>query len=75
VTERDRISTALLTLRLGVFTVMVLWTLDKFIHPEHAAGVSQNFYGVPGLGGGRWTIVAAKCCNATRPTATHGASG
>jgi hypothetical protein len=22
---------------------------DKFFHPEHAAGVWQNFYGVPGL--------------------------
>lgn len=36
----------LLTLRLGVFVVMFMWTLDKFINPQHAAGVFQNFYGI-----------------------------
>lgn len=41
---------ALLGLRLGVFVVMLMWTLDKFVQPEHTAGVFENFYGLAGLG-------------------------
>lgn len=29
---------------------MVLWVLDKFVHPDHAALVFGSFYGLPGLG-------------------------
>lgn len=35
---------ALLALRLGVFIVMFMWTLDKFVNPEHAARVFSRFY-------------------------------
>lgn len=35
----NRLSLSLLGLRLTVFLVMLMWTLDKFIRPEHAAGV------------------------------------
>ena len=45
-----RLPVALLTLRLGVFIVMIMWTLDKFVQPEHTAGVFANFYGLGGLG-------------------------
>ena len=45
----DRLPVALLTLRLGVFVVMLMWTLDKFIRPEHSARVFANFYGLSGL--------------------------
>jgi len=45
-----RIATALLLLRLGVFLVMFMWTLDKFVNPGHAAGVFAGFYGLEGLG-------------------------
>ncbi len=41
---------SLLLLRLGVFLVMFVWTLDKFVHPEHAAGVFEKFYGLGGFG-------------------------
>ncbi len=41
---------ALLALRLGVFIVMLMWTLDKFVNPSHATGIFANFYGVEGLG-------------------------
>lgn len=34
-----RIPLALLSLRLGVFLVMLMWTLDKFVAPDHAAGI------------------------------------
>ena len=44
-----RLPVALLTLRLGVFIVMIMWSLDKFVQPEHTAGVFANFYGLGGL--------------------------
>lgn len=34
----------LLLLRVTVFFVMAIWTIDKFINPDHAATVFQNFY-------------------------------
>ncbi|MPY89475.1 MAG: hypothetical protein GEU99_16300 [Luteitalea sp.] len=54
---RDRIATALLALRLGVFVVMLVWTIDKFLNVEHAAGVFQGFYGLGGLGRGTLLVV------------------
>lgn len=35
---------SLLSLRLGVSTVMLVWTADKFLRPQHAAAVFENFY-------------------------------
>jgi len=48
----DRLPLALLLLRLGVFVVMALWTVDKFLNPDHTAGVWSTFYGVDGLASG-----------------------
>ncbi len=45
-----KLAGALLSLRLGVFLVMLMWTLDKFINPTHAAGVFAHFYKMEGLG-------------------------
>ena len=45
-----RLSLSLLGIRLSVFVVMLMWTVDKFIRPEHAAGVFANFYALGGLG-------------------------
>ncbi|MFN2477420.1 MAG: hypothetical protein ABR526_13900 [Chthoniobacterales bacterium] len=45
-----RVALALFLLRLSVFLVMLMWTIDKFVRPDHAAGVYQHFYGLPGLG-------------------------
>ena len=39
-----RVRLPLLLLRIGVFLVMFMWTLDKFVHPDHAAGVFKKFY-------------------------------
>lgn len=47
---KQRVSTALVWLRYGVFLVMLMWTLDKFVNPGHAMGVFENFYGITGLG-------------------------
>jgi len=46
----SRIATALLLLRLSVFLVFLMWTLDKFVNPAHAAAVFENFYFIGGLG-------------------------
>jgi hypothetical protein len=51
-TERDRLTTALLALRIGVFVVMFMWTLDKFVNSPHALRVFDNFYGLGGFGPG-----------------------
>lgn len=41
---QQRLPLALFFLRLGVFIVMLMWTLDKFVKPEHAAGIFKRFY-------------------------------
>lgn len=45
----NRLSLVLLLLRLSVFLVMLMWTLDKFFRPEHAAAVYEKFYLISGL--------------------------
>lgn len=45
-----RVPFVLLLLRLSVFLVMFMWTLDKFFRPEHAAAVYETFYLIGGLG-------------------------
>lgn len=48
--QDKRIASALFTLRLGVFIVMLMWTLDKFVNPQHSAAVFENFYGLGDTG-------------------------
>ena len=43
---QHRLPISLLCLRLGIFIVMLAWTVDKFVRPEHAAGVFGHFYGI-----------------------------
>ena len=47
--QQRRLAISLLCLRLSIFLVMLMWTLDKFIRPDHTAGVFSTFYGVNGL--------------------------
>jgi hypothetical protein len=49
-TESNRLPRVLLALRLSVFLVMVMWTVDKLQRPEHATQVFEHFYGLAGLG-------------------------
>jgi hypothetical protein len=46
---KNRLQWSLLTLRLGVFIVMIMWTLDKFVNPEHSMKIFDKFYGISGL--------------------------
>lgn len=45
----NRLPLALFLLRLSVFVVMLVWTIDKFVRPEHAATVYEHFYAIGGL--------------------------
>lgn len=46
----NKLEYSLLALRLGVFIVMFMWTLDKFVNPGHAAAIFANFYFLEGIG-------------------------
>jgi hypothetical protein len=45
----QKLKLSLLLLRLGIFLVMLFWTLDKFVRPEHASSVFQGFYAISSL--------------------------
>ena len=44
-----RVRLPLFLLRIGVFIVMLMWALDKFVRPGHAAGIFKKFYGIDGV--------------------------
>lgn len=44
-----QLALSLLLLRLSIFLVMFVWTLDKFINPAHSGRVFEHFYGIGGL--------------------------
>ena len=44
-----RLQVSLLSLRIGVFVVMFVWALDKFVNPAHSAGIFEAFYGIGGI--------------------------
>jgi len=54
-----RLTWSLLLLRLGVFIVMLMWTLDKFVQPEHAGRVFENFYGLSGWSAEMFYVLGA----------------
>lgn len=49
---------SLLALRLGVFIVMLMWTLDKFFNPDHTGAVFSNFYGIENVPANTFTVLA-----------------
>jgi len=42
--QSTRTSISLLSLRVSVFVVMFMWTIDKVIRPAHAASVYERYY-------------------------------
>ena len=48
--NKSKLQYVLFLMRITVFAVMLVWTLDKFIRPGHAASVYENFYLIGGLG-------------------------
>jgi putative oxidoreductase len=57
--QQERITWSLLSLRVTVFIVMLVWTLDKFVQPQHAIGVFEHFYGIGGLGATAFYVIGA----------------
>lgn len=57
--NEKRLRVSLLLLRLGVFVVMFVWTLDKFVAPDHAARVFEHFYQLEGMGPGILDAIGA----------------
>lgn len=57
--SESKLPGALLGLRLGVFLVMLMWTLDKFVRAEHAAKVYSHFYFFPEWGKGAFQFIGA----------------
>lgn len=49
--QKNQLRLALFLLRVSVFIVMAMWSLDKMIAPDHAAAVLGNFYGIGGMTG------------------------
>ncbi len=45
-----RLTLSLFMLRVTVTLVMLVWILDKFLNPQHAATVYEKFYLLGGLG-------------------------
>jgi len=48
--NEQRIRVSLLCLRVSVFVVMFIWTIDKWARPTHAASIYEHFYGLGGFG-------------------------
>ena len=46
-----RLEVSLFFLRLTVFIVMLMWTIDKLLHPEHASSVYERYYGISNVVG------------------------
>ena len=45
----NKVSLSLFFLRISVFLVFFMWTIDKFINPSHAAVVWEHFYFIKGM--------------------------
>jgi uncharacterized membrane protein YkgB len=46
---QTRLQWSLLAMRLGIFVVMFVWTLDKFVNPGHSIAIFDKFYAISGL--------------------------
>ena len=46
----NRLGISLFILRVTVFVVMAMWSIDKLLNPGHAAAVFENFYFISGVG-------------------------
>ena len=48
--DQKKLELSLLLLRLGVFIVMFMWTIEKFFNPSHQIAIMEYFYFMPGIG-------------------------
>ena len=54
-----RLPLFLLLLRLSVFLVMFIWTIDKFVRPDHASSVYDYLYFISGLPQAAFHVIGA----------------
>ena len=54
---KQPLQVSLFILRVSVFIVMAMWSIDKLINPGHAAAVFENFYFIAGLGAGVLLVI------------------
>mgnify|MGYP001594849623 CR=1 FL=1 len=57
--QEQKLPAALLGLRVSVFLVMLMWTLDKFVRSDHAAKVFSGFYFLSGWGKEAFLVIGA----------------
>lgn len=57
--QEQKMPAALLGLRVSVFLVMLMWTLDKFVRSDHAAKVFSGFYFLSGWGKEAFLVIGA----------------
>lgn len=57
--EETRLPLSLLLLRVGVFIVMALWSVDKLLNPQHAGAVFETYYLIGGLGPTTLAVIGA----------------
>lgn len=55
--DEDRLPLALLALRLSIFLVMLVWTVDKFVNSAHSAKVYAHYYFIGGLESTAFSII------------------
>ncbi len=54
-----KLALSLFFIRITVFLVLLMWTLDKFLNPGHIAAISQKFYFVAGITSSIAYVIAA----------------
>lgn len=56
--QTNQLKLALLFCRVSILLVLAVWTLDKFVNPEHAAVIFEKFYAMSGLSTAVVTVIA-----------------
>ena len=57
--DHNRVGVALLVLRVTVFLVMIIWTIDKFVEPQHASKIMEHFCFIKGVSSSMIYIIGA----------------
>lgn len=47
--SNSKLAFSLFLLRISTFLVLGMWTLDKFLNPQHGASIFERYYQIPGL--------------------------
>ncbi len=56
---KEKLAISLTLLRLSIFLVMLMWSLDKLINPNHATMIFKNFYALPDMSSQVLSLIAS----------------